>query len=204
MSLDEADVVVRSEHQAGSFTLEPLPDRRDFVRSRLLLGNQVVETEDHQRVSVLRGFVRLSAACIPPGRSAEIRRPDGRWPRDELLESKRGSVEQLQCARRSPGGNASRPNPVRLVARPCHPADFGHGREAIVHFREVAIGFPWVAPGPVDAESSLARRVWRATRGSGCKFARLRMLSLRMFLSARQSPPASPRRRSALRPGRKK
>ena len=38
----EADIVVRRKQQAGAFALEPLADRRDFLRRRLLLGREMV------------------------------------------------------------------------------------------------------------------------------------------------------------------
>ena len=58
-----------SEHQTGSFTLEPLTDRRDFFGCRLLLRNQVVETKHHQRIGVLQdAFVyrKLESRLVNP------------------------------------------------------------------------------------------------------------------------------------------
>ncbi len=46
-----------------------------------------------------------------------------------------------------------------LEARPGDPADLGHGRKAIVQLGQVPVGFPRIAPRPVDAEPSFARRV---------------------------------------------
>ena len=47
-----ADVVVGPQDQAGSFAAEKPLDRLDFLRSGLLLRDQVVETEHQQRVRV--------------------------------------------------------------------------------------------------------------------------------------------------------
>ena len=48
-----ADVVVRTENQAGAFAREPRADRLDFLGGRFLLGDQMIETEHHQRVGVV-------------------------------------------------------------------------------------------------------------------------------------------------------
>ena len=49
----EADVMVRAEHEAGSFSLEEVLKCLDLFRGGLLFGDQVVETEDHQRVGIV-------------------------------------------------------------------------------------------------------------------------------------------------------
>jgi hypothetical protein len=43
----EADVVVGRQQQAGAFSLQPFADCRNFLRSRLLLGENMVESEHH-------------------------------------------------------------------------------------------------------------------------------------------------------------
>src|SRR5690348_6130225 len=46
----------------------------------------------------------------------------------------------------------------RFVVRPGDSTNLSHRREPIVHNRGIAVGFPRVAPGPIDADPSLARR----------------------------------------------
>jgi hypothetical protein len=48
----------------------------------------------------------------------------------------------------------------RLVGRPEDVPNLGHGGEAVLHRRGIALGFPGIAPGPVDAYAPLARRVF--------------------------------------------
>jgi hypothetical protein len=48
----KTDVVVRGQQQTRAFTLEPFADRGDLVRRRLLLRDEMVEAEHHQRVGV--------------------------------------------------------------------------------------------------------------------------------------------------------
>src|SRR6202035_2264710 len=70
----------------------------------------------------------------------------------QVLESQRRSVEKFQRA----GDPLEEVRLVVfrcLVARPQGVADFGHGGEAVVHRGGVALSFPRVAPGPVDADA---------------------------------------------------
>src|SRR5258705_9349381 len=86
----------------------------------------------------------------------------------------------------------------RLVVRPgdsTHLADRG---ESIVHLRDVAVRFPRVAPGPVDAEAPLAWRV--RTRNFDLVVGA--WTGLRSHDTCSTLPLA--RNRSALIPGRKK
>src|SRR4029453_7760867 len=74
---------------------------------------------------------------------------------DNLLKAERGAVEQLQRA----GDSLVEVfcAPLRgFIRRPGHPANLGHGREAIVHFRHITAGLPRVAPRPVDAQAAFA------------------------------------------------
>ena len=48
----------------------------------------------------------------------------------------------------------------RLVGRPEDVPNLGHGGEAILHRRWVTLRLPRIAPRPVDADTSLARRVF--------------------------------------------
>ena len=94
----EADIVVRRKQQAGAFALEPLADGRDFFRCGLLLGNEVVEAEHHQRVGVGQDpFVdrQLVARLVDALEDGD--RMAGGFA-DDLLEAERGAVEQLQRA----------------------------------------------------------------------------------------------------------
>src|SRR3954454_2410618 len=50
----KAHVVMRTYHETGPFALQPTADGRDLLGRRLLLRNQVVETEHHQRVGILQ------------------------------------------------------------------------------------------------------------------------------------------------------
>ena len=43
----EADVMVGRQQQAGAFSLQPFADRSNLLRSRLLLTENMVESEHH-------------------------------------------------------------------------------------------------------------------------------------------------------------
>ena len=110
-------------------------------------------------VSVSARIRSSIGSLYPPGRCAGRRRPDGRSSRPTICwKLSVRAVEQLQRA-----GDALeelRRAPLRrLVVRPGDAADFGHGREAVVHARQVALRFPRIAPRPVDADPPFARRV---------------------------------------------
>src|SRR3954464_9176403 len=68
----------------------------------------------------------------------------------------------------------------RFPMRPADSPDFRHRREAVVHFRDIAVCFPGIAPRPIDTEAALPRRV----------FAELMLLVIR---AARSSTHPSPR-----------
>ena len=155
----EADIVVRREQQAGAFALEPLADGRDFLGRGFLLGKQMVESEHHQRVGVGQNPLvdrqletRLVNALEDGDRMAG-------GLAGNLLKAERGAVEKLQRAG-DPLEKLRRAPLRRLVVRPEHVADFGHRREAVFHRRRIALGFPRVAPRPVDAQAAFARRVF--------------------------------------------
>src|SRR6185312_5586930 len=46
------------------------------------------------------------------------------------------------------------------VVGPGHAPNFSDGGEAIVHFSDVAIGFPRITPGPVNAHARFSRSVF--------------------------------------------
>src|SRR4029450_12783897 len=79
----------------------------------------------------------------------------------QLLEAEQREMKQLE----GPGDALKKQLCGVLsgfVRRPGHAAHFGDGREAVVHFRDVAIRFPGVAPRPIDAEPAFPRgvRTW--------------------------------------------
>ena len=125
----------------------------------ILFGSQVVEAEHEQRIAVRENPLvnqLLETRLVNP-----LKHGDGITGRlaGDALEIKRGAVEQLQTYRRSPARNASGPieSPRTWAKRR---ADLGHRREPVVHFRRVTVRFPRVAPGPVNAKASFARRVF--------------------------------------------
>ena len=50
--IGEADVMMRREQETGAVPLQPFADRGDLLRRRLLFGENMVESEHHQRVGV--------------------------------------------------------------------------------------------------------------------------------------------------------
>ena len=117
------------------------------------------------------GSARRSAACSRPGRCAGTRRPDGRSLRRPAPERPASSGGTAPACRRCPAGSAPRRTPV---SRSC-----GHAAlrtSVMVEKRlsmrgEVALGFPRIAPRPVDADAPSAR-VRARRRGSGCRCVR--------------------------------
>ena len=88
--------MVRSEQQAGAFALEPLADRRDFLRRRFLFGKEMVEAEHHERVGVRQNsFIdrQLVAGLVDSLENGD--RMAG-YLAGDLLEAERGAMEQLQ------------------------------------------------------------------------------------------------------------
>ena len=150
--------MVRAENQARAFALEPLAHGFDFLRRRLLLGDQMIEAEHHQRVRIVENarvdrqlLSRLVDALVDGhGMSRQLS--------NQLLETQQRQMEQFERA-----GDALQKHLRgvlgRLVRRPGHAAHFGDRGEAIVHLGDVAVRFPRVAPGPVDAEPPLPWRV---------------------------------------------
>ena len=123
----------------------------DLLRCGFLLGQEVVEPEHHQGVGV--GEDPLVDRKLVAGLVDALEHRDrmaGGFAGD-FLEGQRRAVEQFQRA-----GDALEEVRLvvlrRLVARPDRVADFGHGGEAVVHLRRVALGLPRIAPRPVDAD----------------------------------------------------
>src|SRR4029077_13247490 len=74
------------------------------------------------------------------------------------LKRERVAVEKFQC----PGNSLQEMHfiPFRsLIPGPGDSPDLGHGREAIIKFSGVPVGFPGVTPGPVDRNSPFTRSV---------------------------------------------
>ena len=137
----EADVVVRGQQQTRAFTLEPVADRGDLVRRRFLLRDQMVEAEHHQGVGVRQDA--LVDRLLESGLVDALEHRD-RMPGDftgQLLERQGRTVKQLE----GPGDALQKPcrGPFgHLVRRPEDAAHLGHGREAVVHLGDVAVGSP--------------------------------------------------------------
>ena len=73
----------------------------------------------------------------------------------DFLEAQRRAMEKLQ--RTGDALQELRRAPLRrLVARPQNVADLGHRREAVFHRGGIALRFPRITPGPVDAQAALA------------------------------------------------
>src|SRR5262249_31997811 len=109
-------------------------------------------------------------------------------------------MEQLQRA-----GNALEETLFRpfgsFVRRPRDTTDFQPRRKTIVQIIFVPVGFPWIAPGPVNADATLTGRVlaWDVrlvVRAGQCDHWHVHLLS--------GSSVNVDRYRSALSPGRKK
>src|SRR6185503_928014 len=67
-----------------------------------------------------------------------------------LLKAQRRAVKQFQST--SDTLKELCATPLRLlVVRPRHSADFSHCRKAILHFGQIALRLPGVAPAPVNA-----------------------------------------------------
>ena len=123
--------------------------------SGFLFGQDVVQPEHHQGVGVGEDPLvdREPVAGLVDALEDGDRVAGGFA--GQVLESQRRAVEKFQGA-----GDAL--EEVRLVvfrclvARPQGVADFGHGGEAVVHRGGVALGFPRVAPRPVDADAPSA------------------------------------------------
>src|SRR5262249_31713407 len=81
----------------------------------------------------------------------------------------------------------------------------GHGREAVLHARRIALRLEWIAPRPVDTQAALARDVLagdvvlviRACGGTGCVHDVVPSVIQLVF-------PRAASQHSALSPGRKK
>ena len=155
----EADIVVRREQETGAFALEPLANGCDFLRCGLLLGKKMVESEHQERVGVRQNpFVNRQSVARLVDALEHCDRVAGGFA-GNLLEAECGAVKKLQRAG-DPLKELRRALLRRLVGWPQHIADFGHRREAVLHRRGVALGFPWVTPCPVDAQAAFARRVF--------------------------------------------
>ena len=99
MSLGEAHIVMRREQQAGSVSLQPLPDGGDLLRRGGLLGYQMVEAENHQGIRVRQNpFVYRQLVSGLVDALEHGNRMTGSLT-CQLLEGECGAVEELQRAR---------------------------------------------------------------------------------------------------------
>src|SRR6516165_12124216 len=87
------------EQQARALPLQPRPNRGDLVSLRLLLAEQVIESEDHQGVGVCQYPLvdrQLVAGLVDALEDRD--RVTGHLA-GQFLEVQRRTVEQLQSAR---------------------------------------------------------------------------------------------------------
>ena len=93
MSLGEADIVMRCQDQARAFPIEPLSDGVDFPLLGFLLGDEVVQAENHQRVRVCKNSL-IDRELVPCLVDALV---NSHWMisrlTHDLLESEGGAVE---------------------------------------------------------------------------------------------------------------
>src|SRR5262245_37715416 len=92
----KSHIVMGPEQKTGPFSLQPLADRLDLTCGCLLFGNQVIETEHHQRVRVRQdSFVywKLVPGLVDPLKYSNRMSCDFPY---HLLKCKRGAVEQFQ------------------------------------------------------------------------------------------------------------
>ena len=129
-------------------------------------GGEVVEAEHHQGVGVVEDALVDGlgvAGLVDPLEHRD--RVTGHLA-GQVLERQRGAMEQLQ----RPGDalqEVGRLELGRLVAGPEHVAHLGHGGEAVLHCGRIPLGFPGIAPRPVDAHAAPAV-TWVGRRDPGC------------------------------------
>src|ERR1700746_2275160 len=95
----EADVMVGRQQQAGAFSLQPFADRGNFLRIRLLLGENVVESEHHESIGVREYALidrQLESGLVDTLEHGD--RMAGRLAGNSL-EAERRAVKQLQGPR---------------------------------------------------------------------------------------------------------
>ena len=152
-----AHIMVRSNDETGSFAAQKLPERLDLCGRGLLFGEQVIQAEDHQRVGIAQDALvqrQSLTGLIDPLKDCDRRAGDSS---DHLLESHDGQMEQLQRSRDTLQKHLLRKF-HRFISRPRYPANLSHRRESIVQLGRIPVGFPRIAPGPIDAETPFARR----------------------------------------------
>src|SRR5258708_35865604 len=123
----------------------------------------MVETEHHQRVCVTQDSF-IYRQLVP--RLINSLEHCHRMASDftsSFLKCERGTVEQFQ----GPGNPLQEMHAVpfrSLIGRPGNSAHFSHCREAVVKLCDIAVGLPWVTPGPVDGNTSFAWSVLAGRR----------------------------------------
>src|SRR5262249_7652050 len=94
----EADIMVGRKQQAGAFTLEPFADRFNFFGLSLLLGQEMIQPEHHQRIGVSEyAFVngQLEPSLVD---ALEDRDRMAGGLGGDLLEAESGAMEKFQGA----------------------------------------------------------------------------------------------------------
>jgi len=156
--IGEAHVVMRTDHQARVLSLQPLSDGRNLLGQCLLLREQMVQSEHEESIRVVQNPVvdrQLVARLIDALKYGDRMAGD---VADHLLEIECGSVEELERSR-DPLEEVHRVPLCRLVRRPRYAPYLRDRREAVVQLSRVTIGFPRIAPGPVDAHATLSWRI---------------------------------------------
>src|SRR5258708_11866436 len=149
-----SDVVMGSQNQAGSFALEELPRRIDFIRARLLACTHAVESPEHKCVGVSEhSFIKRQ--LIPSLINPLIHRNGVTCALGhDVLEGQPGAEEELEGT----GDTLLKGQRARILRllkdRPSDAADLGHAREAVIELSQVLIGLCRVTPAYVDAESA--------------------------------------------------
>ncbi len=155
----EADVMMGRKQETGAVPLQPFADRGNLLRRRLLFGENMVESEHHQRVGVGQNtFIdrQLESGLVDALEDGD--RMASRFASD-LLETEGRAVKELKRSRDALKELRRAPF-RRFVGRPEDVPNLGHGGETILHRRRVALRLPGIAPRPVDAHAPLARRIF--------------------------------------------
>jgi hypothetical protein len=159
MFTGEADVMMGRKQETSAVPLQPLADRGNLLRRGLLFGENMIESEHHQGVSVGENALidRQSVSGLVDALEDGDRM--ARCFAGDLLETEGRAVKQLERSRDALKELRGAPF-WRLVGRPEDVPNLGHGGEAILHRSRVALRLPGIAPRPVDADAPPARRIF--------------------------------------------
>ena len=152
-----ADVMVRSEDQAGAFAV------RKFAGFDLSgeASCSVTRWSRPKTISVsVSARMRSSIGSLcRPDRSADKQRQDIQCVADHHLKANERQMKEFQCS-----SDALQKHLFRILdrlivwARP--PAEPQSWSRSDYPFRDIAVGLPRVTPGPVDAEAPFSRGVF--------------------------------------------